>query len=329
METIFVTGATGAIGASLVKQLVERGKKVKALVRDLNRAKLILPSNCELVLGDVTSKESILKGMEGTDTVFHAAGLPEQWFKNPKIFQEVNVNGTKNILDSAVTMGIKKFIYTSTIDVFEGFAGKEYNEKKIDPNPKHTYYERSKQEADKLAVKALQKGLDVVFLHPSGVYGPGPGKSPGANQFIKDLILGKIPLLLPGGFPVVYVDDCALGHILAFEKGKKGDRYILSDRYISLLDLAKLVNEIHSLNKIPKVMPFWIAKSISIVGESFSPISGNPPLLPKGQLEFLRWQAIPNASRAKKELGWQPIDLKEGIKKTINFLFQNKESNHS
>jgi nucleoside-diphosphate-sugar epimerase len=144
--------------------------------------------------------------------------------------------------------------------------------------------------------------------------------SPGTNDLIRDLILGKVPMLLPGGFPVVFARDCALGHILAAEKAKSGDRFILSDSYFSLLDFAKLVSLVYPLKKIPSVMPLWLAKLFSASGELKAKVFHSAPMLPAGQLHFLQWQAIPVAQKAIRDLGWKVTDTKEGIQQTIEFL---------
>lgn len=322
--TIFVTGATGLVGANIVKQLVDQGHSVRALVREqsLEKARGLLPPKCELVPGDVVDPRSIDEALADgeCELVYHAAGLPEQWFPNPGIFQRVNVQGTRNVLASAKAAGVRRVVYTSTIDVFAGEAGQGYDESVIDPEPKGTYYERSKQDADRIAVEFLDGGLDVVFLHPSGVYGPGPVGSPGPNGLIADLIRGKVPMLLPGGFPIVYSEDCARGHILAAERGKTGDRFILSESYHTLTAFAQLVDRVHGVKKIPRVMPLWFAIVFAAMGETLAGVIGKPPLLPRGQLHFLQWQAIPKYDRARAVLDWDPLPAEEGVRRTIVHL---------
>ncbi|MCE9596997.1 MAG: SDR family oxidoreductase [Spirochaetia bacterium] len=320
MEKTLVTGATGLIGFNIVRQLLDAGKQVAALVRSPQKAKAILPAECELLSGDVTDPASVESAVRGCEVVFHAAGFPEQWMRDPKIFTEVNVGGTRNMLEASRKAGVKRFIHTSTIDVFRAGPGERYDESELDPEPKGTYYERSKQEADRVAVEFLQKGMDVVFIHPSGLYGPGPSSSPGMNLLIVDLKKGKIPMLLPGGFPVVYSEDVARGQLLAAAHGKAGDRFILSENYYDLATVARIVCDQLGIKKVPTVMPLWMGKTISALGEGFASISGKPPLIPKGQLHFMQWQAIPVSQHAQDTLGWKPIDFVEGIRRTIAHL---------
>lgn len=318
--SVLVTGATGMIGASLVQQLLERGESVRALVRSPDRARALLPADCKLFVGDVTNPASLDAAMKDCRSVYHAAGLPEQWFANPEIFQTVNVGGTRNVLEAARRAGVSRVVYTSTIDVFKAAPGESYDESTLDDAPKGTYYERSKQDADRIAVQYLERGLDIVFLHPAGLYGPGPDSSPGTNHFIRDLILGKIPMLLPGGFPLVYSADCARGHILAADQARAGDRFILSESYQSLVELAQRIAAIAPVKKIPPVMPLWFARLFSAGGELTAQLTKKPPLLPRGQLTFLLWQARPDSARAQRTLGWKPLAIDEGLRQTIDFL---------
>lgn len=322
MAKILVTGATGLVGYNIMQALMRRDHNVRLLVRSVEKAQRLMPSACELVQGDITNKASLYPAMEGCDMVYHAAGFPEQWMRDPGIFRRVNVSGTRKMVDVALDAGIKRFIYTSTIDVFQGKAGETYDESVIDPKPKGTYYERSKQDADKLVTEALDRGLPAVFLHPSAVYGPGPlvKSSPGVNDLILKLYRGQVPALLPGGFPVVYAPDVGEGHVLAAEKADIGERFILSDQYLSLQDLAKIVYEELNISKrFPMVMPLPLAKIVADVGEMVADLINKPPLIPKGQLTFLQWQAIPSSDKAQRELGWQSRVFRECVKPTYSF----------
>lgn len=328
MKTL-VTGATGLVGYNNVKALLNEKRQVKVLVRSLEKAKRLLPSECELVKGDITDIASIENAVKDCDVIYHAAGFPEQWMKNNDIFTKINVEGTQNMVDVALKNKVSRFIYTSTIDVFAGKKDEEYDESVIDPYLKGTYYERSKQEADRRVVKALEKGLPAVFLHPSGVYGPGPTDSPGTNDFITKVKNKKLPALLPGGLPIVYAEDIGKGHLLAELKAPIGGRYILSEAYYTLPELVKIVLEELKMDatKIPVVLPIPVVKLLSTLGEMLSQITNSPPLMPKGQMLFLQWQARPKNHKAIRELGWKPTPTREGIRKTIDFLFKNEGLN--
>lgn len=322
-QITLVTGATGLVGYNIVKALLARGRKVRVLVRSLEKGQRLLPEECELVQGDITDKASIEFAMAGCEVVYHAAGFPEQWMKDPGIFYRVNVQGTENMLQVALEQGVKRFIHTSTIDVFAADKGQRYDESVLDPQPKGTHYERSKQLADQKVVEALEKGLPVVFIHPAGVYGPGPTDSPGVNDFINKLDKGEAPVLLPGGLPLVYAPDVGEGHVLAEEKAEIGSRYILGEGYYELPDLAQqILSALKSNKRVPPVMPVGVVKVISGITEFFADIINKPPLIPKGQLHFMLWQAVPDSAKAQSELDWHPTPLKEGLENTVAFLKQ-------
>lgn len=322
-KTTLVTGGTGLVGFNIISALLKRKRKVRALVRSLEKGQKILPNSVELVVGDITNKNTLVKAMNNCSVVYHAAGFPEQWMKDKTIFDKVNVEGTKNMLEVALARKLEKFIYTSTIDVFKGEKGKSFDETIVDERPKGTAYERSKQKAFQLALKAVYKGLPVINIHPAGLYGPGPTDSPGINNFIVDLKDGKVPMLLPGGLPLVYSKDVGEGHVVAEENGKVGESYILSEAYYELSVLAKqILHELELNKKPPPVMPLPIVKLVSNVGEWFANLNHKPPLIPNGQLHFLLWGAIPDSTKAQMELGWKPTSLDDGISQTIRFLFK-------
>jgi dihydroflavonol-4-reductase len=320
VKRILLTGATGLLGNAIARALVADGHTVRALVRAPDRARGIVPSECELVRGDVTSPGSLGAAIDGCSVVYHAAGLPEQWLPDERTFDRVNVDGTRNLVQAALAQRVERFVYTSTIDTFRfPEPGHVFDESEIDHKPKATAYERSKQVADRHVVDALGRGLPAVFLHPSGIYGPGPATSPGTNQLIADLVKREVPLLLPGGIPVVHCDDAARGHLIAADRAAIGSRYILSESYQSLRDIAEQVRAATGC-RVPSVMPFAVARVVAGIGETISRFTGRPPLLPKGQLEFLRYEARPTSARAESELGWRARPFRQGLLETIEFL---------
>lgn len=311
-----VTGATGNVGHAIVEQLLASGREVRALVRSVERARTLLPNTVHLVEGDVTDPLSVQAAMVGAGCVYHVAGLPEQWQRDPAIFQRVNVDGTRHMIDAALAVGVQSFVYTSTIDVFEWPEQGTFDESRLDPQPKASYYERSKQEADRLVAEAISKGLPARFVHPSGVYGPSPVVTPGANRLLADLAKGDIPMLLPGGLPVVHSADCARLH-LAVERAAVGSRYIASDRYVTLAEVALAVHHAVPSAKVPRVLPRWVARVVCESGELLAKLTKKPPLVSRGELQFLTHEVRPDAGRAQRDLGWTVTDFEEGVAETL------------
>lgn len=318
-DPVLLTGGTGLVGNAIAHALVERGRRVRALVRSVARARGLLPAACELVPGDVTDAASVERAMAGCRAVYHAAGLPEQWLPDPTTFERVNVGGTRTMIAAALAARVERFVYTSTIDVFAWSPGTPFDESTIDPHPKGTAYERSKQAADRLVAEATAAGLPAVFLHPSAVYGPLPAGSPGLNALIADLAAGRVPMLLPGTMPVVYAPDVGLGHLRAEER-PVGSRYILSESTWTLVDLARAVSSAAGRGRVPRVMPSWAAHGLATVGEVIARVIRRPPLIPRGQLHFLESGADPRADRARAELGWAPTSFRDALPATLAFV---------
>ena len=323
-KLVLVTGGTGMVGYSIVQALLARGHRVRALVRSPDKGKALLPAACELVRGDVTEPATLGAATAGCAWVFHAAGFPEQWMRDPSTFDRINAGGTANMVAAAKAAGVQRFVLTSTIDVFRWRKGETYDESELDPEPKHTAYERSKQRADAIVFEAIAGGLDAVFLHPSGVYGPAPSDSPGTNDLLIKLCHGKVPALLPGGYPVVFAPDVGEGHVRAAERGATGARFILSERYYPLTELAgEMLAALGLPRKVPRVIPLWLASMVSTLGELKGKLTGGAPLMPKGQLQFLQVDAYPVAKRASEQLELPFTPLAEGLGRTVVWMREN------
>ena len=316
--TVLLTGGTGIVGNAIARELVDRGRSVRALVRSLERGRALLPDAVELVLGDVTDPVSVASALSGCDVAYHAAGLPEQWLADPATFARVNVEGTRIVAEAALAAGVARFVYTSTIDVFACVPGVPFDEGTLAREAKATHYQRSKQAADRLVAELVARGLPAVFLHPSAVYGPVPAASPGLNQLVRDLATGAVPMLLPGGFPVVYAADVARGHVLA-EPRPPGSRFILSESYLTLVEVARAVADLTGA-KVPRVLPSFVAHAVAAAGEGIARLTGRAPLIPGGQLAFLESNTRPDAARARRELAWSPIPFCEALPATLEFV---------
>jgi len=321
MEKSLVTGGTGAVGFSVIEALLRRGRAVRALVRSVDKARRLLPEACELVPGDVNFRASVDRALDGCSVVYHAAGLPEQWLPDPGAFERVNAGGTRVMIEAALAARVTRFVHTSTIDVFAAARGASFDESVIDLAPKPTDYERSKQAADRAVAEAIGRGLPAIFIHPSAVYGPAPTGSPGMNDVIARFVKGELPLLLPGGAPLVFSRDQGEGQVLAAEKAEVGASYILSGEFVGFTDLVRAVAAAEGAGRrLPPVLPMAAARLVSAAEEVLARLTGRAPLIPSGQLQFLLWGARPSGAKARAELGWTTTPLAEGLRETLAFL---------
>ena len=317
---VLVTGATGKVGYAISSALLARGEQVRAVVRDPKRAASILPAGVEPRQGDATDAASLSAAVEGCELVFNAMGMPEQWVKDEGIFDRVNAHGSGALAAAAKRAGIRRFVHTSTHDVFHAESGESFDETTVADYPKGTAYERSKQHAEEL-VLAERDGMEVVILNPSGVYGPTPAATPSfENGIFEPVVRKRLPALPPGGTGYAYVDGVAEGHLLAADKGTDGERYILADGYASFREIAKMVKQVAGRGRVPPVMPVPVARALAGVGEGVARVIRRPPLLPSGQLTYFLWQAHPDSSKAQRELGWKPILLEEGIRSALSAM---------
>jgi dihydroflavonol-4-reductase len=319
--TVLITGATGQVGNAIARRLADDDVEVRALVRSPSRAQ-VLPVRVRSVLGDVTDAASVRAALDGVATVYHSAGIPEQWRKDTGEFARVNVEGTRNVVEAALAAGVERFVYTSTDDVLVGPPGQPFDESAVNPEPGVTPYQRSKQEADRIVVAALHRGLPAVFLHPAGVYGPAPFLVKGLNDLLMQLAKRKTPALLPGGMAVAYSEDVADGHVRAAAQAPVGARYLLAESFQTLTEIAEAVAAAEPRAKVPRVMPLPVARTVSTVGEGVARVTGRPPMIARSVLQFLERGSRPSGARARTELGWTPTPFRTGVDQTLAYFRQ-------
>jgi nucleoside-diphosphate-sugar epimerase len=213
--------------------------------------------------------------------------------------------------------GVRRVVHTSTIDVFEADADGRLDESRVSDTPKNTAYERSKQHAEELVLGARGDSLEVVIVNPSAVYGPGPGSVSLDEQIFRPVSRGRLPALTPGGMGVVHARGVAAGQLLAAERGRDGERYILCDRHVTLRELAQTVVRVAHSGRVPPVLPVPLARVLAAAGDALAARFGITPLVSRGQLEFLLWNAAPDSTRAQEELGWEPTPLEDGIRESL------------
>lgn len=317
---VLVTGATGKVGNAVAHRLADRGDEVVALVRDVARARELLPPSAELVRGDVTDLHSTRQSAEGVEGVFNCMGIFEQWLPDAGAFERVNAIGSLNVIAAARQAGARRAVHTSTFDVFDAERGGTVSEERLADYPKGTAYERSKQSAEDLVLGESRHGIEVVIVNPAAVYGPGPWAGAGVDRVVRDAIRGRLPAVPPGGMTMAYVDDVAEGHIAAFDRGTPGERYILADGYATSREICETAVEAAGRGRVPFSIPAPVARGLAFGGEAASRVIRRPPLLGRGQLYFLLWEARADSSKARNELGIEPLEWRQGIRRTVRWM---------
>jgi farnesol dehydrogenase len=324
----FVTGATGFIGSVLAKKLADSGHIVHALFRSKSKTDSIKHSNIRLFKGDILDPKSLYKAMEGCPFVFHTAAMTKIWTKNPKLYHDINVIGTKNVMETALSLEIKKVVMTSTAGVFGPSLNREINENTLKKTECFTEYEKTKEEADTLALDFLKKGLEVVVVHPTRVYGPGLIKeSNSTTKLIKLYIKGRWPIIPGSGKSIgnyVFIDDVVQGHILAMERGTPGEKYILGGENISYHGFFNSLKKISQKKYLLLRLPFFIIMTFSQITKTLAKVFSFYPFITPEMAKKLNMNWIVSNKKASQELGYRPIPLEEGMKKTIQWLESRK-----
>lgn len=320
-----VTGATGFIGSHIAKKLVERGEHVKILLRKSSQTSNIDDIDVERVYGDVMDMDSVNEALKGCDTLYHTAGVASFRKEDYQKMENINVGGTSNILNAALESGINKVVHTSSIaaigvDANGGIAdeGTEYNLDYLGVK-----YLDTKHRGEQIALDLAKKGLPLVVVNPSTVIGTGDIYL-SSTAFILWFYKKKFPGYMDGTLNMVDVEDVAEGHILAAEKGRVGERYILGNENFTLLQLFSLLEEVTGVPKPKMKIPYFMALASGyvierILGMSFPNYSTMD--LDSVKLSKLRWHF--NSSKAINELGYQPGDIKESVKNTLTWFREN------
>jgi nucleoside-diphosphate-sugar epimerase len=226
----------------------------------------------------------------------------------------------ERLIAAAREAGAKRAVHTSTFDVFHAETGGTVSEAAVADYPKGTAYERSKQRAEELVLDQAEGGIELVIVNPASVYGPGPWQGTGLDRAIRDAIRRRLPAVPPGGLTLVHADDVAAGHLAAFDRGKPGERYLLTDGYATMRELLSVAVAEAGRGWVPPTLPVPLAKAMATTGEAVSRLIRRPPLLGAGQLHFLLWQARADSSKARTELGVEFTPWEEGIRSTVRWM---------
>jgi nucleoside-diphosphate-sugar epimerase len=317
---VFVTGGTGFIGGEVVRQLRERGDEVVCLVRSPDKAAKLTDLGCRLVSGDLGDEAAIRDGMAGCDAVVHAAAMYEVGIpaKQHPAMWEANVAGTERVLKAAGEAGVAKIVYVSTCGVFGNTHRQVVDESYAHPGKEFTsYYEETKLEAHKIAKRMIEDGLPAIIVQPGGVYGPGDTSQ--VADLLEQFFAGRLPLMpFPElGICLTHVEDIAGGILLALDKGKVGETYVLSGPVTTMREAIETVASASGRKAPKRAMPVPLLKAMTPIGPLVGKLMGQPPNLRElissaDNVTF--WATHEKASR---ELGYAPRGLEEGLRQTL------------
>ncbi|MFP4042068.1 MAG: NAD-dependent epimerase/dehydratase family protein [Bacteroidales bacterium] len=321
----FVTGSTGFIGASLVKQLTNEGHYVRALVRSKERASEINNKNVELFQGTLFDTKVLESAINGVDGIFHLAAFAQPYAKDKTLYNKINAEATRNIFSIAQDKNVKRVVFTSTAGTFGPSWGTPVSEDTIRTHDFFNEYESTKFIAEKIAKDFVLRGLDIVIVHPTRVYGPGRlSKSNAVTLMIKKYTKGQWRVI-PGsdGKKIgnyVYINDVVNGHIAAMNNGVAGQQYLLGGENKSYADFFKLLRNVSTQNYKLLKIPVWALKSFAAIQMKIALLFNHKPLLPPKWVEKYLYDWAVSSKKAEKELAYKITPLREGFTKTIEWL---------
>jgi dihydroflavonol-4-reductase len=317
-----VTGATGFIGGAVARALVHRGIDVRVLARAGADLQNLQGLTVERVEGDLRDQASLRKSLAGCRQLYHVAAHYALWAKDPSIFYEVNVTGTKNLLEAAREVGTERIVYCSTIGAIgippEGGLGTEETPVSVDQMAGH--YKRSKYLAEQEVLRLAKAGLPVVIVNPSAPVGIGDVKPTPTGQVIVDFMKGRMPAYIETGMNIVDVDDVAAGHLLAMEKGRTGERYILGNANLMLREVLEILSRLTGI-KAPSIkLPRLAILPLAHLNLWLANMTGQPPRIPLEGVKMAKYKMHYDCSKAIRELGIPQTPPEAALEKAVRWF---------
>ncbi|HEY1722083.1 MAG TPA: hopanoid-associated sugar epimerase [Magnetospirillaceae bacterium] len=306
-KPILVTGATGFVGAAVVRALLAKGHKVRALVRQESDRRNILGLNIETVSGRLEDAESLELAVQGCEALFHVAADYRLWVRDPKAMLKANVDGTRALMQAAIRAKLSRVVYTSSVaalgHMVDGKPADETTPSGL--NDMVGPYKRSKFLAEaEVRRMVAEEGLPAVIVNPSTPIGPRDVKPTPTGKIIVMAASGKMPAYVDTGLNVVHVEDVAEGHLRAFERGKIGERYILGGENLTLAEILKRVA--HLVKRQPPTIELdrSLVYPVAVVSEAWARISGKEPIATLDGLRMSKWKMWFSCAKAERELGY-------------------------
>lgn len=324
--TILVTGANGFVGAAIVRALLDRGERVRAFVRPRSDRRNLMGLDVDVAEGDITRPDTLAAAVRGCRAVLHAAADYRLWVPNAAAMLETNVQGSLNVLDAAAEAGVERVVYTSSVATL----GLNRDKSPADEETPVTLddmigaYKRSKFLAEEaVRRRATERGQDVVIVNPSTPIGPGDIKPTPTGRIILDAALGRIPAFVDTGLNLVHVDDVARGHLLALDKGKRLERYILGGENMSLERILELVADRCGRPR-PKVrLPHWSVYPVAVASELVARVTGREPRVSLDGVRMSAKHMYFTSRKAEKELGYTWRDPADAVNDAIDWFAAN------
>jgi len=321
-----VTGATGFVGGMVARELVRARHEVRLLVRPSADRRNVHDLPVEIYHGDVRDLDSLRRAVSGCGQVYHVAAVYKLWVRHKREIYESNVTGTENVLKTARESGIEKVVYTSSVATLglpaDGTPGNE--ETPVSLNTMIGHYKRSKFMAEQIALRYAAEGLPLVIVNPSTPVGVGDLKPTPTGKLIIDFLNGRMPGYVETGLNLVDVEDVARGHLLAAEKGRAGEKYILGHENLTLQQIFLLLAELTGRPAPRFKVPYTLALGVAYLDAALARvIPGREPFAPPVGVKLSKKKMFFDSSKAVRELGWTQTPVREALRKAVRWFMEN------
>jgi dihydroflavonol-4-reductase len=317
---IVITGASGLVGGNLERALLSQGRSIRAIVHHDRRA--LEGLDVETVTADLTDPASLKKAFAGAETVYHLASSISIRMDNWGELEQVNVEGTRNVVEACLRCGVEKLVYFSSIHAYqqEPFDQPLDEDRPLLTDESAPPYERSKAAAESIARQAPDLGLATVIIIPTAILGPYDFRPSYLGQALKLLAGGRIPALVQGGYDWVDVRDVVDGAMQAERLGRSGARYILSGHWKSVMDVARVTTQVTGVSAPKFTVPIWLADLFQPIMAKMAQINGSQPLYTRAMLNAMRSNRQISHVRASKDLGYAPRPFEETVRDTLDWF---------
>lgn len=317
-----VTGATGFVGAAVTRALEKSGIEVRILARRGSDLSNLNDLKVEPVEGDLRNRESLRRALRGCRHLYHVAAHYALWAKDPSIFYEVNVTGTRTLLETAREVGIERTVYCSTIGAIGlppgGGLGTE--DTPVSPSQMAGHYKRSKYLAEQEVLKLAREGLPVVIVNPSAPVGEGDIKPTPTGQVIVDFMKGRMWAYIETGLNLVDVDDVAAGHLLAMQKGRLGERYILGNKNLMLREVFDMLGTLTGIKPPSVKLPREAVLPLAHLNHWFAHLTGIVPRIPLEGIRMAKYKMHYDCTKAITELGLPQTPVEIALEKAVRWF---------